>query len=84
MLPKHDNTKKLLMTSLGLDEPESLKFGDWLVRRGLIDRSMLFHALSESYKKRCRVGAAIVSLGYVDRDVIEEEARSHSTFRAFG
>ena len=83
MHPEHDNTKKVIVTSNSLDESKSLRFGDWLVRRGLINRSMLFQALSEAYKNRCRVGTALVSLGYADREVIEEEARSHSTFRAF-
>lgn len=58
-------------------------FGDWLIRRGLIDREQLFEALSLSYKEECRVGDALVELGMLPRQTIEEEAQAHRLYLAF-
>jgi len=60
-----------------------LPFGDWLVRRGLIDRSQLFFALSLSYQRGIRVGDALVNLRVLSRRQVEEEAEQHRVFRSF-
>jgi len=71
----------------GVDDPddqeEPLRFGDWLVRRGLISRIHLFCALSRSRKERCRIGDALVALTLLDRQRIEEEAEAFAAFSAF-
>jgi len=64
-------------------EPK-MPFGDWLVRRGLINRGQLFAALNLAYQKRFRIGDALVEQGILSRPEIEDEAKRHTTFRAFG
>jgi hypothetical protein len=64
-------------------EEPILRFGDWLVRRGLIDRGQLFAALNLSFMMGFRVGDALVEMRVLTRSLIEEEARAHSTFHSF-
>lgn len=59
---------------------QRLRFGDWLVRRGLIDRSDLLAALICADRQRCRVGDALVALALLDREQIEQEAAAFGTF----
>lgn len=59
-------------------------FGDWLIRRGLIDREQLFAALSLAYVEDCRVGDALVELGVLPRQLVEEEAQAHRLYLVFG
>jgi hypothetical protein len=68
------------------EEPQEPKipFGDWLVRRGLIDRGQLFAALNLAYQKRFRIGDALVEQGVLSRPEVEDEASRHTTFRSFG
>lgn len=69
---------------LDREDPEpTIPFGDWLVRRGLIDRGQLFTALNLSYRQGFRVGDAIVAMRVLARNQVEEEARRHRTFRSF-
>jgi hypothetical protein len=66
------------------DDPEpTIPFGDWLVRRGLIDRGQLFTALNLSYKKGFRVGDALVVMDALPRIMVEQEAQQHQIFRSF-
>jgi hypothetical protein len=60
-----------------------IPFGDWLVRRGLIDRRQLFLALSLAHVRSYRIGDAIVALQLLERELIEQEAEVHDTFVAF-
>ena len=60
-----------------------IPFGDWLVRRGLIDRRQLFLALSLAHVRNYRIGDAIVALQLLERELIEQEAAVHDTFVAF-
>jgi hypothetical protein len=50
------------------------RFGEWLVRRGVIDREQLFWALSATYRHGCRLGDAVVVLGYSSSRRVEAEA----------
>ena len=59
------------------------RFGDWLVRRGLIDRHKLFVALCHAAAQGSRLGDALVDLGLVDRGQVEEEAKTFADFAAF-
>lgn len=59
------------------------RFGDWLVRRGLIDRHQLFIALCRAGARGLRLGDALVDLELVDRGQVEEEARTFADFAAF-
>ena len=61
----------------------TIPFGDWLVRRGLIDRGQLFTALSLAYRAGVRVGDALVCINALPRLQIEEEAQRHRAFRSF-
>jgi len=52
-------------------------FGEWLVKRSLINRAELFAALNESFIGRCRIGDAVVRLGLLRRTAVEREAYWH-------
>jgi hypothetical protein len=56
------------------------RFGEWLVRRGLISRADLFSALSAAHRHRCRLGDALVWLEVLDRGELEAEARRFGSF----
>jgi hypothetical protein len=58
------------------------RFGEWLVRRGVIDRVELFTALDASFRHRCRLGDALVWLELVDRGRLELEASRFERYRA--
>ena len=60
-----------------------LRFGEWLLRRGLITRAELFRALEQGKAHRCRVGDALVALGALGRGQVEEEATAFATFAGF-
>lgn len=64
-------------------EEPILRFGDWLVRRGLIDRGQLFAALNLSFMMGFRVGDALVEMRVLTRSLIEEEASAHRIFHSF-
>jgi hypothetical protein len=51
--------------------------GEWLVRRGAIDRAELFTALDVSFRHGCRLGDALVWLDLLSRGQVEQEARRH-------
>jgi len=59
-----------------------IRFGDWLVRRGLISRADLFAALRRGDCCHCRLGDALVEAGLLPRSLIEAEARSFDAFHA--
>jgi hypothetical protein len=65
------------------EQLESLRFGEWLVRRGLINSQDLFTALHDSYIRTHRLGDALVKLQLLDRGTIEQEAKAHHTFMSF-
>lgn len=60
-----------------------LRFGDWLVRRGLIDRGQRDEALRAATACSCRVGDALVYMAVLERGCVEQEATVHDTFTAF-
>ncbi|MCB9555685.1 MAG: hypothetical protein H6707_06240 [Deltaproteobacteria bacterium] len=47
--------------------------GEWLVARGMLNRTQLFLALSAAHRHRCRFGDAVVWLGYASRELLEKE-----------
>lgn len=61
----------------------AIPFGDWLVRRGLINRGQLFNALNLSFRIGFRIGDALVALKVLSRNQVEDEAQRHHVFRAF-
>ncbi len=58
------------------------RFGEWLVRRGAIDRAELFTALDVSFRHGCRLGDAVVWLELLSRSRVEQEARRHQACAA--
>jgi len=60
-----------------------IRFGDWMIRRGLITRFQLFVALTTSFSKGCRIGDAVVENNYLGREQVETEAEAHLAFHAF-
>jgi hypothetical protein len=56
------------------------RFGEWLVRRGLISRAELFSALSTAHRHRCRLGDALVWLEVLEREELETEAQRFGSF----
>ena len=65
------------------EEQAQIRFGDWLLRRGLITRAELFRALEQAKTHCCRVGDALVALGPLSRSRVEEEATAFLTFAGF-
>jgi hypothetical protein len=67
-----------------LMEAPNLRFGDWLVRRGLINRVELFVALNTVYagSEPLRLGDALVRGRVLPRAVVESEATQHRSFLA--
>jgi len=57
------------------DQLQANGLGEWLVHKGLISRSELFHGLSLAYQRCCRIGDALVTLRMIDRADIEKEAK---------
>lgn len=49
-------------------------FGEFLVDQGMISRAQLFAALHLHYRERCKVGDAVVRLGFAGRDPVEAAA----------
>lgn len=90
-MARNDPTLPHLGVLPGLEEEEEkatmehappLRFGDWLVRRGLIDRRQLFVALNASYIDSCRIGDALVSSKVIARPQVENEATAFQSFLA--
>jgi len=48
-------------------------FGEWLVQRYYINRHELFRSLEIAYRFNCRIGDAVVWLGFLTRAQIEEQ-----------
>lgn len=72
--------------SLGGEGPAEgawMRFGDWLVRRGLISSGQLFSALHDAFICSCRLGDVLVEQGTLGRDAVEQEASSFHSFVAF-
>lgn len=65
------------------EERSGLRFGDWLVRRDLISRVQLYHALHLARSTGCRIGDAVVDLSLLERARVEEEACALDTFNTF-
>ena len=63
--------------------PRAIRFGEWLVRRKLINPSQLSLALKYSYLWGLRIGDALVELRVLERDLVEEEARLRDAFVAY-
>jgi len=55
-------------------EPVQLRFGEWMVRQGLLTRAQLLRALATSHLHDWRVGDAVVVLGIAQREQVETEA----------
>lgn len=68
---------------LEFEERSGLRFGDWLVRRDLISRVQLYHALHLARSTGCRIGDAVVDLSLLERARVEEEACALDTFNTF-
>lgn len=67
----------------GPAEGDWMRFGDWLVRRGLISCDELFSALHDAFICSCRIGDVLVEQGTLDRGSVEQEASSFHSFVAF-
>ena len=65
------------------EDATQIRFGDWLLRRGMITRIELFRGLEQAKAHRCRVGDALVALGALGRVQVEEEAAAFSSFVGF-
>jgi len=53
--------------------PRPLRLGEWLIRQKVITREQLFWALAAHFKYGCRIGDAVIWLGFSERDRIEAE-----------
>jgi hypothetical protein len=76
--PHLEPTARVLITgkvSMERQPDDTVRLGEWLVRRNLISRSELFDALDHCYRRRCRIGDALVALGLLARARVESEAR---------
>lgn len=69
-------------TTLQMENPEKRlaatapdALGELLVRRGLITRHQLFNALNESYRTGSSLADAILALGMLAREKMEEAVR---------
>ncbi len=90
-VPRDDETQKV--AQFARSQPRTrlpLRFGDWLVRRELISRLDLYAALQRldsllatARPGPCRLGDVLVELGLLDRDCVEQEARSFLAFTTF-
>lgn len=81
-MPRQEHNVPLTETDTATGAP-MLRFGNWLVRRGLIDQAQRDHALRAAAVCNCRVGDALVYMAVLDRGCVEEEATDHDTFTAF-
>lgn len=61
---------------------EPLRIGDWLVHRRLVTRYQLLLALKRAYRKRCRLGDAVVELRFLARDRVEAEVLAMTSFNS--
>jgi hypothetical protein len=58
-----------------------IRFGDWLVRRGLISRADLYCALRRATSERVRIGDALVAGALLPRAEVEREANAFQSFQ---
>jgi len=59
-----------------------IRFGDWLVRRGLISRADLYCALRRATSEQVRIGDALVDGALLPRAQVEQEASAFQAFQA--
>lgn len=81
--PASDLTPVCVVVEVQRTADHGLRFGEWLVRRGLISPADLFRALLDAERAAARVGDMLVTGGVLPRPRVEEEARAFDTFRAF-
>jgi hypothetical protein len=55
----------------------TIRFGDFLVERGVIDRQQLFVCLDFHVRKRCRLGEAVAYFGFIEPDEVERLASDY-------
>jgi hypothetical protein len=87
--PNHPNQAPTLI--IDGDQPPSeragppldrwIKFGDWLLRRGLISRADLYQALQRAAALRIRIGDALVAEQMMPRTQVEHEASAFAAFQ---
>ncbi len=58
-----------------------IRFGDWLVRRGLISRADLYSALRRATTAQVRIGDALVEGALLPRAQVEHEASAFQSFQ---
>lgn len=58
-------------------ELETIRFGDYLVERGAIDRQQLFVALTFHHRKGCRIGEAVAYFGFMEPEEVEQLAADY-------
>lgn len=58
-----------------------IRFGDFLVERGVISHEQLLDSLATHWEQGCRVGDAACLRGYVTRDHVERTAREYQSLR---
>jgi hypothetical protein len=63
----------LTEAAMTLEIGQPVRLGEWLVSRSLISRSDLFLALNFAQQRRCRLGDALVVMGLLERDRVEQE-----------
>lgn len=61
---------------------QSLRLGEWLVRRGLLQNWQRNSALACCGRLNCRVGDAVVNMGWLDRESMEEEVEALGSYKA--
>lgn len=60
-----------------------IRLGEWLVNRSLINRSHLYQGLQLAYQQSCRLGDALVEMGVLQRQRMEQEIQMlHATLDA--
>src|SRR5437016_190412 len=60
----------------------TIRFGDYLVERKLIDRQQLFVALGFHVRRRCRIGEAVAYFGFVEPEEVERIAAEYHSLQA--
>jgi hypothetical protein len=75
-----DDARRRQARRAGAASAQPLRIGDWLVHRRLVTRYELLLALKRAYRKRCRLGDAVVELRYLDRERLEAEISAMASF----
>jgi hypothetical protein len=79
------DTERVLVPAQPSMEEEPLisnviRLGEWLVNRSLINRSHLYQGLQLAYQRSCRLGDALVEMGVLQRQRMEQEIQMlHAT-----